>query len=550
MANLASLLLERRYHDGPTHNLGDPNNWMIHAGNGGESAAGNYVNRDTALSYPPIWGALDLLACSVAKLPCIIYKKTTDGRERATDDPSYNLVRYRPNPHMTAFDMFKTVEFHRQACGGGYIYIFRTGDGQPEELYPLNPDNVYELMEEESGRLWYMVVIGGKAQRLDPANVIHIKGLSFDGITGYKPLKYAKEAVGLGLAAQQFTATFFKNGSTTRVVIKHPKSLGNKALQTLREGWEKVYSGLNNSHKAVILDEGMDISALTVNARDSQLNETVSSSIRAVATMFRVPPHKLGDTTRTAYASLEQENLAFIERLDDLLVPWEQELREKLLTEKQKRKDSHYFEFLRQALIRSDMAAKAAYYRQALGGAPHMTINEIRALENLNTAGEEYDEIIIPGNIAPTGEGETPTEPQATPAEPEPPKDDADRAVMRNLLVSNLRRVVRRLGSYARTAAKHPETYLEWLESNESRNGTHFTTEMASSLAVLAGKRMILNDFRAENLASEAFSAMKSGLMEVYDTVPKPQFAAAIDKRMDEIEAELPEKLADLVFGD
>jgi HK97 family phage portal protein len=103
-----------------------------------------------------------------------------------------------------------------------------------------------------------------------------------------------------------------------------------------------MYSGLENAHKAALLEDGVDLKILSNNARDSQLLETRAHEIREVANWFGIPPHKLGDTTRTAYASLEQENQSYLDdAVDPWLVTWEEEGRDKLLTEEQKAKPTH-----------------------------------------------------------------------------------------------------------------------------------------------------------------------------------------------------------------
>jgi hypothetical protein len=108
-------------------------------------------------------------------------------------------------------------------------------------------------------------------------------------------------------------------------------------------------------------------------------------SVKDVANLFGVPPHKLGDSSRTAYNSLEAENQAYLdESLDPWLVKWEEECWDKLLTEEEKDADSHFVEFLRAALVRADLNARANYYQKALGGAPWLEINEVRAIESLN----------------------------------------------------------------------------------------------------------------------------------------------------------------------
>jgi hypothetical protein len=122
-------------------------------------------------------------------------------------------------------------------------------------------------------------------------------------------------------------------------------------------------------------------------------------SLRDVANWLGVPPHKLGDNTRTAYNSLEAENQAFLDdSLDYWLVNWEHECREKLLSDRQKQRDTHFIEFERKALVQADLKTRAEYYKTATGGRPWMSPDEVREKENMNLALGEQSEIKDPAN--------------------------------------------------------------------------------------------------------------------------------------------------------
>ena len=77
---------------------------------------------------------------------------------------------------------------------------------------------------------------------------------------------------------------------------------------------------------------------------------------------------------------------------------FEQQARSKLLTEQEKRDDSHIVEFRREALLRADLATRTAAYVAATGGRAWMTPDEVRARENMNTVGGAQSEIIDPTN--------------------------------------------------------------------------------------------------------------------------------------------------------
>lgn len=166
-----------------------------------------------------------------------------------------------------------------------------------------------------------------------------------------------------------------------------------------------MHRGLTQAHRTAILEEGMKLNAFSVTPADAELLKEREFEIREVAAWFGVPAHKLGDTTRTSFASLEQENQSYLNQsLDPWLVKFEMQARDKLLTERQKQADSHVVEFLRAALVQVDMTARFAGYSSGLN-AGWMNVDEVRERENLNPlpdgAGQNFWR---PANVVVVGE--------------------------------------------------------------------------------------------------------------------------------------------------
>jgi HK97 family phage portal protein len=477
MGILSTLLGARRSLENPSTSLSDPDDWLWDALGAKGSAAGVRVNRETALGYSPVWRGVNLLSRDVAKLPLLKYVRQGEGKERDKKHPLFRLLRRRPNREMTAFTFKQTLMGHALLEGNGLAYIFRRGDGTPDELIPLLPGTSYPV--RVAGKLWYVTEVGGEQRKLLPENVFHVKGLGFDGLSGYRLIDKARESLGLGIAAREYGARYFSNNAEARVVIEHPKHLTPEAAKRMKDGWDKMHGGLENAHRTAILEEGASAKVISSTARNSQLLETRAFEIREVANWIGVPPHKLGDTTRTAFASLEQENQSYLDdALDPWLVNWEEESYEKLLSEEEKDSDEHVIEFLREALVRANLVDRANYYRTALGGRPWMKQNEVRARENLNPV-EGGDDIKDPLNMGDAGGADNqPADNKPPPAKDEsksrrsPAADDDDdededaenddpanhaRAAIaagRTALIDVLRRMVRRVTTHARRAQR------------------------------------------------------------------------------------------------
>lgn len=415
---------------------------------------GERIDRAKALQYSPVFKALTLISGDVAKLGCFVYARVGQGKDRATDHPAYQLLRYAPNPDTTAFRFYQTVQGH--ACeGNGYAYIDRAPDGRPLALYPLNPDNVTPV--RYGGEMFYIYESATvKRVALPAADVLHIAGLGFDGLIGYSIWEYGRNSIGMGRASQKYVNRFFANNARPGIVLEVPGKLEAARAQQLLATWNATHGGMDRAQKAALITDGMKIQTIASAARDNQLVEGMQFSVRDVANWFRIPPHKLGDTTRTSFSSLEQENQSYLdEALDPWLVQWEQECWSKLLTEDEKRADSHVIEFNRKALLRADMATRGEFYLKATGGRAWLTPDEVRGTENLNPAGGDAAELKDPTNNF-GGDAGTASPASASP-DPEPsPSEDSDRAIQAADAVTRdaTKRAVTRLANQASRAAK------------------------------------------------------------------------------------------------
>lgn len=369
--------------ENPSTPLSDPDGWLFEAFGAEDSASGVRVNAEIALKYAPWWRGINLISRDVGKLPLIVYKRVGAGKEVDRTHFAFPLLRYRANNELlSAFTFKQTLQGHAMSYGNGYAWIRRDGGAKPLELIVLNPLECWPF--RENGRLWYAVRVGYEMRRVNPTEIFHIKGLSPDGLVGYSVYQKAKESIGEGRAAQEFGSRFFRNAARPSVVIEVPGTMTDEAQRKFRENWERMQTGLNNSHRTAILTNNATLKPISANAKDSDLTALRKFNLVDIANFVGVPVHKVGGEGRTAFASLEQENQAYLdESLDPWLVCWEFEAREKLLTEDQKNNDTHVIEFNRNALVRADITSRFNAYQTGIRAGIY-NVDEVRSKENMN----------------------------------------------------------------------------------------------------------------------------------------------------------------------
>jgi HK97 family phage portal protein len=415
---------KRLYRSLMTTSIRNPASWLFDALGASESDSGVKITRDTVLGLSPVFRAVNQLSSDTAKLPCVLYKRAGDGKEPDKEHPAYSLLRWKPNKDQTAFIWWKLAIAQAVLQGNHYSYISRLGSGDPVELIPLDPDCTYPV--RANGELWYVVEVNGEHRKLTADSVIHFKGFGWDWLQGLSLFRVAADTFGLGIATRKYASKFFKNNARPSVVLEAPQNMSEPAVKTLRESWERLHSGLDNTAKVAVLTNGVKLNPYSINPQESQLLESRKLDVREVANYFTMPPHKLGDDTRTSHSSLEEENQSYLdEALDPWLVNVEQECRDKLLTEEQKANDTHSVEFLRQALARANMQVRGNFYSQALA-AGWMNKDEVRSRENMNPipdgSGKKYLSPVNMGDPNANGKAgnDAPPDPGNTGGKPTP----------------------------------------------------------------------------------------------------------------------------------
>jgi len=191
----------------------------------GSSGSGQSVTVRSAIQVSAVYACVRVIAETVASLPLHVHRNTDTGSIKAFEHPLYHLLHDEPNTEMTSFILRETMLSHLLLWGNAYCQIVRNGRNHIVGLYPLLPDRM-EVDRGSDGRLVYTyTTTDGKRVQLPPEMVLHIPGLGFDGVMGYSPIALERNAIGLGIAAEEYGGRFFANGATPAGVLTHPNTV-------------------------------------------------------------------------------------------------------------------------------------------------------------------------------------------------------------------------------------------------------------------------------------------------------------------------------------
>lgn len=358
----------------------DPQGW---ADRSGISDAGESVTSETALGLSAVWACTNLIAGTIASLPCMVYKLDKNGeRVVAKDHPLYRLLHDSPNYDQTAIDFWEFTAASLELWGNAYAVKEASGS-KIMSLLPIAP-SAMTVKRKTNGSIEYSWSDDGKHYVKPDTEILHIRGFGGNPLGGMSTLHFAKNAFGLARAVEKSAAKTFKNGLRPSGVLTFDNFLSKENRDIARQELVSQFVGSENNGKPLILEGGTKWQSLNISPEDAQMLESRGFSVEEISRFFGVPPFMIGHTSKSTSwgTGLEQQTLGFQKfTLRRRLKRIEQAVSKQLLTPAD-RASGVTIEFNIEGLLRGDSASRASFY-QTMTMIGALTINDVRRLENL-----------------------------------------------------------------------------------------------------------------------------------------------------------------------
>lgn len=262
-----------------------------------------------------VYACITELATSVPEAPLRVYRDTDSGWEELPDHPLRQLIQ-RPNPVLSEYELWELTIVHLYLAGNAYWEIVRTRDGRPRELWPLRPDRV-RIIPDQDPRIHhtYAYAVDGKLYPLG-TDVVHFKLPNpLDEYFGQPPLRAAVRAVAVDNEATDYVKSLLQNDAMPPVVVTTEQRLDEETVNRLRSRWRDRFGGDKRGSPA-FLQKGMDVKVLGLNLRDLEFPDLRSISETRICAVFGVPPILVGAKTgmdRSTYSNYEEARRSFWE---------------------------------------------------------------------------------------------------------------------------------------------------------------------------------------------------------------------------------------------
>lgn len=391
MVRLATMLgLIQTAKQVPHHNvrsgLTDPENWQKLV-----DAFSGLGHTNSALKLSAVFAANDRISKDLAILPFRPVKTTDRGQQIARDHDQWFITRAF-NPKFTPYVFKYTLNTHVNLLGNGFSPITRK-NGRPVSYDIWHPRDV--SLQIVNDRIYW---VNTKTKDVVSDNdMIHLMWYTENGLIGKSVLTFAADTIEMGMAASKMATSMYTNGMFSPGYIKYKTKIESiEQAQLISSTFSGNYMGEANQLEIPVLDQDSSFEQWGMSMRDAQFIDNRNFTVKDIARFFGLQDSKLNiKDGNVSYNSLEQENVAYTQ---DTLLPrcvmWEEEFDRKALMEDDA--DDVQFKNELKMRLRGDTASRSTFYDMGLRNGV-FSINDVRALEDMDTIGPEGDTRYING---------------------------------------------------------------------------------------------------------------------------------------------------------
>ena len=348
-------------------------------------------------------------------------------------DKSEVVVRALRNPSSvsTTFELLETIMSHLLLWGNAYVHKVRNGAGSIVELRPIHPSRVRtQVMAPDADsdmaavKVFAIADKGGRELPYTTFEIMHIPGLSFNGIEGLSPIGYQRQGIAIAQAADNMAAKMFGNGALLSGILTTDRVLQQDQADLIKARWKEKIQGLKHGHDVAVMDAGTKFQPIAMPPDEAKFLQSRRWQTVEIARWFGIPPHLVGDVEKsTSWGSgIEQQNIGFVAyTIRAWLTRLEQRIGNEIVEP-----STQYAEFLVEGLLRGATGERYASYATAIQWG-WMTRNEARRKENLPPI-NGLDEPLTPLNmkLGVSGEQDITGAAQSTSEEDVDPSEPAD----------------------------------------------------------------------------------------------------------------------------
>ena len=360
-------------------------------------ASNDRFSAEQVLSIPVANACLSIIVNSIKDLPVELYERVDEKTtKKISDDYRLRLLNDAPNIISTSIDfkakIIKDIVLH----GNAYVEIERDGN-TVESLWNLDSEDISIRTLKDANKPYIIKdIIIDVAESKVPLGINDVMIMTTDsedgGLSGNGVIAYGDEIIELALNEIELSKNIMNNGSSPASILTVQKQLSPEAQQRLRDSWNKMYQGANNSGKLIILEEGMEYEKMTYSPSELGMASSMSSTSTFICQLFGVP-EQMVMADKNTYGSVESMSIRFLQYcISPIISVIESSFNRSLLLEKEKGR--LFFKINTDTVLQSTQQERYEALNTGIN-AGILSLNEARIKENLPPTEDNFHRLSL-----------------------------------------------------------------------------------------------------------------------------------------------------------
>jgi HK97 family phage portal protein len=373
-------------------------------------------------TQPSVRRAVTFLARNVAQLGLGFFERRGDDDRRKLSNHPLSVLLQAPNPWTTQYRFLNRL-MHDLGIFDTSYWV-KAKDNQlihlPAPLVTPKGDNwltpeVFEFRGQKG------------VMEFARDRVLYFRG--YDGMSdaGVSPIESLRRTLREEWTAGEMREQVMQNGARMSGYLQRPSEApewSTDARKRFKASWQAQYAGSigTGAGGTPILEDGMTFVAASQTAEQLQYIEGRKLTDEEVARTYFIPPPMLGLLEKATFSNItEQRKMLYTETLGPWLKMIEDEIDLQLIPDFEPTNPKQFYcEFNLREKLSGSFEERADSMQKAIG-APYMTVNEGRSLDNLPPI-DGGDDLVRPLNVTQNGD----QQPIPAASEEKPNADEAN----------------------------------------------------------------------------------------------------------------------------
>lgn len=242
-----------------------------------------------------LFGAVSLIANSVAEVPWHLYRLGAGGKKEELDShPLLDLWAYM-NPFQTRYQFTELLQMYLSLVGEAFIVLNYNRLGQPAEAWLAPPQYMVIVPSRDKYISHYEYQREGNVLRLEIPEVIHV--FSPNPQNPYRGIAPA-HAISTDLDTERFSARYqqrvFYNDGMPGMMIEYPDVPPKEERDKIRAEWNEIHRGWRNARKTGFLWGGAKAHTLAISNKDMEYYNLRHVNRDVILGAYHIPGSLMG----------------------------------------------------------------------------------------------------------------------------------------------------------------------------------------------------------------------------------------------------------------